>query len=73
MSKIKDIYIEMFETAFELFQQGYGQGDVKSVLVSNFGCYDMSWIDQALFDAEDEINAYHNDMMRSVYSHEGAV
>lgn len=70
MSKMKDLYFEMFETALEFFQHGYDRNDVRSVLVSNFGCYDMSWINQALFDAENDINSYHRDMMHSVYSYE---
>lgn len=70
MSKMKDLYFDMFEVAFELFQRGLDQPDVVSALNSKFKGYDSSWIDAAVDDAANELSTYHNDMMHSVYSYE---
>jgi len=63
MSKVKELYMEMMDSAMDCALQGMAEEETKERLIHEFKEYGIVWGDSIAKEAVESIQAYHNDMM----------
>lgn len=69
MSKVKELYMEMMDSATDCAFQGMNEEETKERLIVEFKEYGIAWGDSIAKEAVESIQAYNNDMMNGMYSH----
>ena len=67
MSKVKELYMDMLDSAMDCAFQGLNEQETKSRLIIEFREYGIAWGDCVAKEAAESIQAYHHDMM-NMYS-----
>jgi len=70
MSKMKEAYIDMLNTAMNYILAGYSDEQVEQTLTKVFGPFFVPYQRSVIDEAKKDVASYHNDMMHGVYSHE---
>ena len=63
MSKVKELYMDMIDSATDCAFHGMNEEETKARLVAEFKEYGIAWGDFIAKEAIDSIQAYHNDML----------
>ncbi len=70
MSKMKELYSDMIDVAMNCIAHGGCDEDVSQTLNHEFGVFFNKYHTDIIEQAKNDLAAFHNDMMHSVYSHE---
>jgi len=68
MSKVKELYMDMLDSATDCAFHGMSEKETKARLVAEFKEFGVVWGDSIAKEAVESIQAYHNDMMNNMHS-----